>query len=73
MTSATRIRALLLASSSLSLLIGCSSAPKPLPAGPPPVYEPPRPYQPKSNIDHVDGEVKWAPKPTEPSVPPERR
>ncbi len=42
----------------------CSSAPKPLPEGPPPVYEAPRSYESKTDIDHVPGEVSHAPPPS---------
>jgi len=47
----------------LTGLGACSSAPKPLPEGPPPVYEAPRSYESKTDIDHVPGEVNHAPPP----------
>lgn len=51
-----------------TLLIGigaCSSAPKPLPEGPPPVYEAPRSYESKTDIDHVPGEVNHSRPPSD--------
>ncbi len=52
-----------------SLLLGCASALKPLPDGPPPVYEAPRPFEPKRDVDHVPGEVTWTPTPANPPQP----
>jgi hypothetical protein len=46
----------------LMLSFACSGAPKPLPDGQPPTYQPPREYFPKTNIDHVPGEVTRPPR-----------
>ncbi|HZO16123.1 MAG TPA: hypothetical protein VFB62_22770 [Polyangiaceae bacterium] len=40
----------------LILLAACNGGRQPLPGGPPPEYEPPRSYEPKTNIDKPGSE-----------------